>query len=35
VVEEVTGRTRDQVFVAREVLAFVGREMQAPAASGA
>jgi Fic family protein len=30
VVAEVTGRTRDQVFMAREILAFVGRDMVAP-----
>ena len=32
VVVEVTGRTRDQVFVAREILAFVGRDLAAPTA---
>jgi Fic family protein len=30
VVVEVTGRTRDQVFVAREILEFVGRDLNAP-----
>lgn len=27
VVAEVTGRTRDQIFVAREILSFVGRDL--------
>jgi Fic family protein len=31
VIVEVTGRTRDQVFVAREILDFVGRDLAAPA----
>ena len=31
VIVEVTGRTRDQVFVAREILGFVGRDLAAPA----
>lgn len=30
VIVEVTGRTRDQVFVAREILDFVGRDLAAP-----
>lgn len=30
IVAEVTGRTRDQVFVAREILAFLGRDLSAP-----
>jgi Fic family protein len=30
VIAEVTGRTRDQVFVAREILGFVGRDLAAP-----
>jgi hypothetical protein len=29
----VTGRTRDQVFVAREILGFVGRDLGAAAPS--
>ena len=31
VIVEVTGRTRDQVFVAREILDFVGRDLVTPA----
>jgi Fic family protein len=31
IVREVTGRTRAQVFVARDILAFVGRDLSAPA----
>lgn len=34
VIVEVTGRKRDQVFVAREILAFVGRDTQASGADG-
>ena len=34
VIVEVTGRKRDQVFVAREILAFVGRDTHAPNAEG-
>lgn len=30
VIAEVTGRTRGQVFVAREILSFVGRDLNAP-----
>jgi Fic family protein len=30
IVQEVTGRTRTQVFVAREILGFVGRDLSAP-----
>lgn len=33
IVAEVTGRTRDQVFVAREILDFVGRDLAAPSRS--
>jgi Fic family protein len=33
VVTEVTGRTRDQVFVAREILSFVGRDLSLPPAT--
>jgi Fic family protein len=31
VIAEMTGRTRGQVFVAREILSFVGRDLNAPA----
>lgn len=31
IIVEVTGRTRAQVFVAREILEFVGRDLAAPA----
>jgi hypothetical protein len=31
IVEEVTGRTRGQVFVARDILGFVGRNLAEPA----
>jgi Fic family protein len=31
IVEEVTGRTRGQVFVARDILGFVGRDLAEPA----
>jgi len=34
IVTEVTGRTRGQVFVAREILNFVGRDLGAPPSSG-
>jgi Fic family protein len=30
IIAEITGRTRDQVFVAREILEFVGRDLGAP-----
>lgn len=33
IVAEVTGRTRGQVFVAREILNFVGRDLAAPSSS--
>jgi hypothetical protein len=33
VVVEITGRTRDRVFVAREILDFVGRDPGVPASS--